>query len=494
MRVLTTASTLAAILLFAAPGWADDEADSSLSMDEAIAQADTAAEADAAEQAAQAGGQQTTSVQALQIDGDTPISSGTAFNPAISVILDTVYSQVFSGEAEDPPGFGGHDHGHGHGGHGHGIDDGFQVREVETVFSGSVDPYFDLVAQLVFSESDVEIEEAYFETTSLPGGLRVKGGKFLSDIGYINRQHTHDWDFTDQPLVIDSLFGDEGLNEVGAQFSWTPATRSYTRFGVELLEGENPGVSQFVGEGRSEILTFDDDGNRQRGRVDYGLDDSSSPRLATAFAKFGPDLGYDHALLWGISGGYSDTWQQVEEHSSGRTEVWDGDAWFAGLDFVYKYDAGGSLGHGNWTVQGEYFYREIDVDYENRGQDGFTGEDQFDLLGSSSGTFKQDGFYLQTVYGFRPRWNTGLRFDAVGLTNDAFDDDTDDGAVSDFGTTYRYAAQVSYLPTEFSRLRFQLSHTDLSDGLHDDDHHHDDPWRADFQFTYALGVHGAHDF
>lgn len=436
MRVVTTASALATTLLFAAPGWADDE---------------TAATSD----------QQRSSAQSGQMDSPPRITTGSGFNPAISVILDTVYSQVFSGEAETPPGFGGHDdHDHGHDGHGHGIEDGFQVREVETVFSGSVDPYFDLFAQIVLSESEVELEEGYFTTTALPAGLQVKGGKFRSDIGYINRQHTHAWDFTDQPLVTEALFGDEGLTEVGLQLSWQPATRIYSRFGVELLEGENEGIAN-VAEEADEI----------------GLEEASSPRLVTAFARFGPDLGHDHALLAGISGGYSEIWQEGD-----ADEALDGDAWFAGLDLVYKYDAGGSHGHGDWTVQTEYFYRERDVDLFDNG------------VREGSGKFKQDGLYLQTVYGFRPRWNTGLRFDALGLTNEALDHE--DEAFTDFGTTYRYAAQVSYLPTEFSRLRFQLSHSDLSDGPHADDHgdDHGDPWRADFQFTYALGAHSAHEF
>lgn len=447
MRVLTTASAAAAALLFAAPGWAEETAD-------------TATRAEPAD------GGQGLGTQTRQTNGDAQTSAGAAFNPAISVILDTVYSQVFSGEAEDPPGFGGgHDDDHGHEeghGHSHGIEDGFQIREVEVVLSGSVDPYFDLVAQLGFSEDGVELEEGYFQTTSLPGGLQIKGGKFLSDVGYINRQHTHNWDFTDQPLVMESLFGDEGLNEVGLQLSWLPATRMYSRFGVELLEGDN------------EVIA-----NASEEADEFGLEEASSPRLITAFAKFGPDLGHDHALLGGISGGYSEVWQEVDEE---HDEALDGDAWFVGLDFVYKYDAGRTLGHGNWTVQGEYFYRERDVDFREDG------------VREGSGKFKQDGLYLQTVYGFRPRWNTGLRFDAVGLSNDAFDHE--DEAFTDFGTTYRYSAQVSYLPTEFSRLRFQLGQTDLSDGAHHDDHggHHDDPWRADLQFTYALGAHGAHAF
>ena len=480
MRAMTTAATLAAAMLLGAPAWASGDDETGPSLDEAIAQADTDGAATGSESAA-AGQQGAQGVQALQIDGDMPIDSGTAFNPAISIILDSVYSQNFSGDPGDPPGFGGgHDHGHDHGhdnGHSHGIEDGFQIREVEAVFSGSVDPYFDMMVQLAFFEDGVELEEGYFTTTSLPGGLQVKGGKFLSDVGYINRQHTHDWDFTDQPLMTNELFGEEGLNELGAQVSWVPPTESYTRVGFEALEGDNDHLVNIDGGSY-------DDGES------VSLSDPSSPRLFTAFGHWGPDLGYDHALQLGVSGGFAPDFQQVDEHSS-RFDVQDGDAWFAGADVVYKYDAGRSLGHGNWTLQAEYFYRERDYD--------FVATDGEGNNAVTSDTDQQDGLYVQGVYGFAPRWNAGLRFDALGLTNDAFEPGRDDDGerireAIDFGTTYRYSAQVSYLPTEFSRLRFQLSQTDLSDGSDYDHHDHDEAWRADFQFTYALGVHGAHEF
>ncbi len=474
MRAMTTAATLAAAMLFAAPAWAGSDSETGPSMDEALAQADSA-DADAATAAQQ----QATGVQALQIDGDMPIDSGTAFNPAISIILDSLYSQNFSGEDADPPGFGnGHDHGHGHGdGHSHGIEDGFQIREVEAIFSGSVDPYFDLVTQFGITENDIEIEEAFFTTTNLPAGLQVKGGKFFSDIGYTNRKHTHDWDFTDQPLVIDELFGEEGLNELGAQVAWVAPTQSYTRLGFEVLEGDNEELSPI-------------DGGHYDDGESVSLSDPSSPRLFTAFGKWGPDLGYDNALQLGLSAGYAPDWQRVDEHSS-RFDVWEGDAWFIGADAVFKHDAGRSHGQGNWTLQAEYFLREIDYD--------FVATDGGGNNATTSDTDQQDGLYIQGLYGFAPRWNAGLRFDALGLTNDAFEPGRDDDGerireAIDFGTTYRYSAQVSYLPTEFSRLRFQLSQTDFSDGSDYDDHGYDDAWRADLQFTFALGVHGAHDF
>jgi len=113
--------------------------------------------------------------------------------------------------------------------------------------------------------------------------LQIKAGKFLSDVGYINRQHPHSWDFVDQPWMREFLFGDEGLNETGVQLSWVAPTAQYTRLGVEVLEGENEGVANHLGDSEP------------------GLEGSAGPRLVTAFASFAPNLGYDHALQLGVS-------------------------------------------------------------------------------------------------------------------------------------------------------------------------------------------------
>ncbi|MCC5857998.1 MAG: zinc-regulated TonB-dependent outer membrane receptor [Ectothiorhodospiraceae bacterium] len=425
------------------------------------------------------------------------VSSGTAFNPAISVILDGVYQNTFSGEAHGPAGFDdGHGHGHGHG-HDHGLEDGFNLRETEIAFSATVDRYFDALAVLAVDGDHVEVEEAYITTRSLPAGLQLKAGKFLSDIGYINRQHPHDWQFVDRPLVSEYLFGDHGLQETGVQLSWLAPTPFYSRLGLEVLQGSSSGVANHIGSGNHTVLGYGGDPGtggpeRLRWRADNGLDDASGPRLVTAFAKFAPDLGYSHAAQFGLSGGYSRSWQNLEAHSSGRLETWDGDAWFAGLDAVYKYDSGRAYGHGDWVVQAEYFYRAIDVDYASREfTDGSTLEPQ--AAGDTfSGTAKQDGAYLQTIYGFAPRWNAGLRAEALGLTNDSLVPDRSRGRFESFGTSYRYAAQVSFMPTEFSRIRLQVNHTDFAD---DNGHDHDHgAWTAMLQFNMSLGVHGAHDF
>ncbi|MCH8503898.1 MAG: zinc-regulated TonB-dependent outer membrane receptor [Ectothiorhodospiraceae bacterium] len=427
------------------------------------------------------------------------VTSGTAFNPAISVILDGVYKNTFSGEAHSPAGFdGGHDHSHGHD-HGHGMEDGFNLRETEFAFSASVDNYFDAIAILAVDGDNVELEEAYITTRSLPAGLQIKAGKFLSDIGYINKQHPHDWQFVDRPLVSEYLFGDHGLQDVGVQLSWLAPLPFYSRFGIEVLQGRG-GIANYVGSEEHTIVGYGGDPGtegptRLRWRADNDLDDSSGPRLVTAFAKFAPDLGYSHAAQFGLSGGYVRTWQNQEGHSSGRLETWDGDAWFAGVDAVYKYDSGRAYGHGNWVVQGEYFYREIDVDYASR--DFVDGSTLAPTVSGGtadvfSGTAKQDGAYLQAIYGFAPRWNAGLRAEALGLTNNSLDPDRGNNRFESFGTSYRYAAQVSFMPTEFSRIRLQTNYMDYADD-NGDDHDHG-AWSVMLQYNVSLGVHGAHDF
>src|SRR6185436_4069066 len=65
---------------------------------------------------------------------------------------------------------------------------GFTVQNVEAVFEGAVDPYFRGQANVVLQvtpdgETNVELEEAYATSTSLPAGLQLKAGHFLTELG-----------------------------------------------------------------------------------------------------------------------------------------------------------------------------------------------------------------------------------------------------------------------------------------------------------------------
>lgn len=418
------------------------------------------------------------------------VGSGSAFNPAMSVIIDGAwYTDDVDGEAFEiitgADGFalgGGDEHG-GEDDHGHGaLERGFNLRGTELAVSATVDPYFDAYAIVVFDGDEVEVEEAFVTTRGLPAGLQAKFGKFLSDIGYINRQHPHSWDFFDRPLVSELLFGDHGIQETGVQLTWLAPTDRYLRFGLEALQGETAGIANQVGAGEPV------DGTE---RI---LEDASGPRLFTGFAKFAPDLGFDHALQVGASYGYSSSFQDSVEHGT-RYEDHEGTASFWGVDGVYKYTPAGSVGgRGALKVQGEYYYRRRDIDRRDvyfacdpAGVDCTdpAAERQIgDVANEQSFSEKQDGYYLQALYGLAPRWNTGMRVDQVGLTNRT---GRDGGA--DWGDSRRYSAVLNFMPTEFSRLRLQYSRGDIAiDGERERFH------QVFLQFQMSLGVHGAHAF
>ena len=158
-------------------------------------------------------------------------SSASAFNPAIGVVLDG----RFSAFSQNPDryfvkGFVRGDE------TGPGVR-GFSLGESEINFSATVDPYFFGNLTLALSpENEVAVEEAFLQTTSLPWGFTLRGGRFFSGIGYINEQHAHTWDFADQALpyrvFLNTQYGDDGV-----QLRWLAPTRQFLEFGGELFRG-----------------------------------------------------------------------------------------------------------------------------------------------------------------------------------------------------------------------------------------------------------------
>jgi len=416
------------------------------------------------------------------------VASGNAFNPAISIILDGVYYddnrngegnellESLDGIAHAHDHEADEEHAHSHGG----AKQGFNLRDVELAVSASVDPYFDARAQIVFSEDSVEVEEAYFLTRNLPAGLQLKGGKFLSDIGYINNQHPHQWDFTDQNLPYQVLLGGHGLSDNGLQLNWLPAWDMYTRLGMELFQGSNEKMSAHLDEHHYE---FEDTATGIVSELEMPLDEAkSAPRMWTLFAKFAPDLGYSHALQGGLFYVRSSQYQELHEDdaavSGDSTHALQGKSWLWGTDWVYKYDSGRAYGQGDVRVQAEYLYqvKDLNVAY-HAGNPASVGQLR---------KFTEDGLYLQAVYGFAPRWEAALRYDMVGLTNKL---ENADSTLRKWDSSDRLGLAVAFRPTEYSLLRAQFTRGNYRIG--GEKENVNQFW---LQYQLSLGVHGAHSF
>lgn len=405
------------------------------------------------------------------------VSSGSAFNPQISVIFDGVYySDNKRGKgAEIYDHIDGITHAHGHDGHDHAaLERGFNLRETEIAFSATVSPYFDAHLYLaVDSGGGVEIEEAYFDTRALPGGLKLRGGKFLSGIGYLNSQHPHTWDFVDQNLPYRTLLGGHGLSDTGLQLTWTPRTGSlYSLLGMELLQGKE---HHFVSGAQSlpnDVIGFGHGGMEG---------EKSGPRLLTTFVKFAPDLGDSHALQFGLSYAKGRQLQEVHDHRAenpaARVHGLQGDGWLWGGDLVYKFDAPGAYGQGDFTLAAEYLRQRKDLAVAYH-------ETNAAAIGAPR-VFTQDGAYLQAVYGIAPNWQIGARYDITGMTNKV-----DRGtSVREWETSDRWTFALTRHLTEFSKLRLQASRAKLWE---EDEKHRVN--QIFLQYQHSLGAHGAHKF
>ena len=104
---------------------------------------------------------------------------------------------------------------------------GFNLRAAELFLFAPVDSYFNLYAAIPITEEEVELEEAYAVTTSLPFGLQVKGGKFKSNFSRLDAQHPHAWDFADIALPYKAFLGEEALGgEKGSRSHGSPPSLS----------------------------------------------------------------------------------------------------------------------------------------------------------------------------------------------------------------------------------------------------------------------------
>jgi hypothetical protein len=378
-----------------------------------------------------------------------------AFNPAVSVILQGTYANtkldpntfeitgfVPSGGEVGPP------------------KRSFGLAETELTFSANIDPYFRGVAIAALTpENEVEVEEAYFQTLALPGGFVLKGGRFLSGIGYQNEIHQHAWDFQDAPLPYKAFLGGR-LGQDGLQLRWVAPTPIFLEFGAEVSSGD-----QFPGSDRNK--------NGSGG--------------GSIFGHLGGDIGSSYSWRAGASYLKSTAldrpYEDVNAAGAPVTNAFTGDAKLWIVDAILKWAPNGNPTRNNFKLQGEYFRLKQN------------GTLTFDSAGAgATGTFDADqsGWYAQGVWQFMPRWRVGYRYDRLdhgtmtnGIVDNGLATAADFPVLADHSPT-RNTAMIDWSPSEFSRIRLQVASDKSRIGATD---------RQIFvQYIHSLGAHGAHKF
>ena len=356
---------------------------------------------------------------------------------------------------------------------------GFTVQNLELTLEGMVDPYFRGQGNIIYQidsegESGLEVEEAYLETLSLPGRLQVKAGQYFTEFGRLNQFHPHSWDFVDQPLVNGRFLGGDGLRNAGARVSWLAPTPFYSELYLSVQNSQGETAASFRNGNEGEPLF---------GRlVDQGSVKSFGdllfvPRYVASF-----DLTDSQTLLLGASGAFG-------PNSSGP----DTDTQIYGVDLFWKWrPTTQSKGFPFVTWQTEAMLRRYKAgafDWDLNG-DSILDADEQDADGDGTPdvlpreTLTDWGAYSQVMWGFRPRWVLGLRGDY--LAGDTADYERFYGRDLQRAERWRVSPNLSWYPTEFSKIRLQYNFDDRR-GIGQDH----SVW---LQFEFLLGSHGAHKF
>ena len=339
---------------------------------------------------------------------------------------------------------------------------GFSLRNAEISVDGAVDPYFKGFGNIVLkldnnNQTEIELEEAYAQSTSLPANLQLKAGQFFANFGRQNSQHPHTWAFVDQPIILGRAFGPDGLRSICTQLSWLVPTPFYTEAFLGVFDGQggtsfsfrNPGAGDGSGVNRFHGRATLDRGLRGPGDLLF------TPRIASSF-----ELTDQQTLVVGASAAFGPN--DTGAHT--RTEIY-------GADIYWKWKpAHADAGFPFVSWQTEVMLRRFEA-----------GADPLASTPLPDEILRDWGFYSQVLWGFKPRWVAGLRGEYADGNSGA-----DDANEVFRGERTRISPVLTFYPSEFSKLRLQYNY--------DHGEHFGDDHSVWLQMEFLLGAHGAHKF
>lgn len=343
---------------------------------------------------------------------------------------------------------------------------GFTFQQGELSLAGAVDPYFLGEAHMVFTDSEVELEEAYFLTTALPWDLQVKGGYYLTDFGRINPVHPHAWTYQDQPFVITRMFGGDGLRSPGLEASWLAPLPWFSQLTVGMQNGNQDDLTVSFLDGQGGV------GGRPAVVTDvHTLQDFVYlARWANSW-----DLTPELTGLIGLSGTYG-----------ANTTGADASTFIYGTDLTFKWrPADNFRGWPFVAWQSEVLARDYTAAAYTAGSDPAFPNDL------PSAILRDAGFYSQLTWGFRYQWAMALRGEYASgagpsVENGVLVSRENDPLRSDRA---RISPLLIYQPSEFSRLRLQYNY-DNAKSL-PGNHGANSVWLG-IEFLY--GTHPAHKY
>ena len=307
-------------------------------------------------------------------------------------------------------------------------------------------------------EMEIDLEELWLQTVGLGSGLTFKGGRFFSEIGYLNNRHPHAWDFVDEPLAYRAMLGMQYRDD-GFQASWIAPTDVFWRIGGEVFRGD---------------------------QYPFAREDEETTNSWTLFTDFGGDIDERQSWQIGLSHMRGDSYLREsghahdDDHHEGEEEhtpAFSGDTELTVADFVYKWAPDGNYKNRSFVLQLEYFDQK-----ENGGISMLHGGEVEEYTSYAG---NQSGAYIQGVFRFHPHWKAGLRYDRLFSDNKGDEEILEEAGLASTHDPSRTSGMIAWVPREYASIRLQYNRDKSRPAT-------DHQWFL--QFVYGFGPHGAHQF
>jgi hypothetical protein len=365
----------------------------------------------------------------------SPAFANTLSNPQIGVVLDGYYQNGERNNSERSEGFG--------------------LGHTEISMSANIDDKFHGVLTTVLEthgdETELLLEEAFIQTLTMPYGFNIRGGRFLSDFGYMNNQHMHSDSFVERPVAYRTFLGSHYYDD-GLRANLVLPTDMYVKLGVEALSGSKMSA----------------------------VDDATAVGVYTTTLKIGDDFSESSSWQFGLSYLRNENGKvtSFEEHDHSTDGHDDHDHSHAsavtgtnlyGADFVWKWAPNGNYKYSNFTLSAEYMLLDDILDSQFKGE-----KDAPDTLAA---------YYVSGVYRFTPSWSAGMRYsDAESYDGHAHGDHVHLTSLSDS----EIEAMVAWDSSHFGTVRAQYTRVENQDKATDN--------VFTLQYVMTFGAHGAHAF
>lgn len=309
---------------------------------------------------------------------------------------------------------------------------GLQFDEAEISLISTVDPYWTLSSNLVFTPDGVDPEEIWARTTSIPA-IQLKVGKLRGTFGRHGQLHTHAFPFIQAPLIVSNTIGEEGFKDAGLEASWLTPLPWFSELTGGLyqavgVDGDHP---LDLGSTRHDNIPF-----LGHWKNEWDLNDATTLELGQSILQGRGTDGHLHSAV-----GADVTFRNVPPKDSNRK---------------------------GWTLQCEYIQK-----------------------GSrAGGSYREEqrGEYASFRYRLSQVWWAGIRGEQA---RDSFADFLVDAAGAPIpGKVTRASANIAWTPSEFSFVRLEYSHAEADGG--NGSKPNDD--RILLQLSYTIGYHPAHAY